>query len=86
MKRVPLPPEAAERILAYQTEKPPLGARPAWIAHKERVYELVEAIRRGMGPVKPDYDLIASWAREIYVLCKMIDRLRKAEEERIANA
>jgi hypothetical protein len=56
-------------------KKPPLGARPAWIAQKERIYELVEAIRRYTGTAEANYRLIGAWAFEIYGLCKILDKL-----------
>ena len=57
-------------------EKPPLGARPYWIAASERIGELATAILRNSEDASKNYQKISKWAEEIMQQCDMIGYLR----------
>ena len=58
-------------------KKPPLGARPAYVAAGERVHELAEAIVRNSGDVQLNTSLIKKWAGEIMAQCEIVDQIDK---------
>ena len=58
---------------SLQEMKPPLGARPYWVAAKERINELCEAIIRA--DPSQNYSSIRKWAEEIIQQCDLIEWL-----------
>lgn len=60
-------------------EKPPLGVKPAWIAHQQRIKDLTQAIERTVSVPVPNYGLCVKWAFEIQTLCSMLDKIYRME-------
>lgn len=61
----------------FRGEKPPLGAKPYYIAYVERIYDLADAIRR-----TDDVDDIRYYISEIHLCCEMIKQMAKVEKDR----
>lgn len=65
--------------------KPPLGAKPYFVAIPQRIQELTEAIERQMEeyPVlnEKSCELIGIWSAEIAYLCDVCEKLRNFRED-----
>ena len=70
--------------------KPPIGVRPHWYVHNERIKELAEAINRFTEHISAHqntidltqyYESIAEWAKEIECLAKLEAALEKGGAE-----
>lgn len=53
-----------------RTSKPPIGARPYYIAAENRIMELADAIRRN-----PGGENVPEWAREIMLQYELMRRM-----------
>ena len=56
-------------------KKPPLGAKPYYIASGDRIHELAEAINRHAGSPNRNLDYMRKWAREIIAQCDLIEKM-----------
>ena len=56
-------------------KKPPLGARPYYIASGDRIHELAEAISRHAGSPNRNLDSMRKWAMEIIAQCDLIEKM-----------
>ena len=55
-------------------EKPPLGAKPYYIAHGERIHDLADAIKR-----TDDINDIRFYISEMLLICTLIEDMKKIE-------
>lgn len=63
--------------MAMQTEKPPLGIKPDYIAAWERIGELAGGIERQYESLHGDEKMVMLWAQEIKIQCLIIAASRK---------
>lgn len=54
--------------------KPPLGARPVYISSGERIKDLADAISRASCEANNYIGHISTWAEEIILHCRMIEK------------
>lgn len=59
-----------------KSEKPPLGAKPYYIAHVERINDLADAIKR-----TEDINDIRYYVSEILLCCTLIEDMRRIEHK-----
>ena len=59
-------------------EKPALGCTPYYVSVSYRIEELSEAIQRNSHTACTEYFRIREWAKEIEMLCDIIETLNKS--------
>lgn len=59
-----------------KNEKPPLGIKPYYIAHGERINDLADAIKR-----TEDINDIRYYVSEMLLCCTLIEDMRKIERK-----
>lgn len=57
-----------------KNEKPPLGIKPYYIAHGERINDLADAIKR-----TEDINDIRYYVSEMLLICTLIEDMKKIE-------
>ena len=57
-----------------KSEKPPLGAKPYYIAHGERIHDLADAIKR-----TDDINDIRFYISEMLLICTLIEDMKRIE-------